>query len=119
MAVAEFLASGGYDHHLRHIRREYARNVNLLAQAVTRYFPPETRVTHPTGGIVVWVQLPDTVDSLELYKLALQNNITIAPGYLFSATDQYSKYIRLNAAAWSYPVERAVERLGELVGAMV
>lgn len=119
MAVAEFLASGGYDHHLRHIRREYARNVNLLAQAVTRYFPPETRVARPSGGIVLWVQLPQNVDSLELYKLALQNNITIAPGYLFSATDQYSNYIRLNAAAWSYPIERAVERLGEVAGTIL
>jgi len=116
MAVAEFLASGGYDHHLRQIRREYARNVNLLTQAVTRYFPPETRAARPSGGFVLWVQLPENVDSLELYKLALQNNITIAPGYLFSATDQYSNYIRLNAAAWSYPIERAVERLGEAVG---
>ena len=115
MAVAEFLASGGYDHHLRHIRREYARNVNLLSQAVTRYFPPETRVTRPTGGFVLWVQLPENVDSLELYKLALENKITIAPGYLFSATNQYSNFIRLNAVAWSYPIERAVERLGKMV----
>jgi DNA-binding transcriptional MocR family regulator len=119
MAVAEFLSSGGYDHHLRHIRREYARNVNLLTQAVTRYFPPETRVARPSGGIVLWVQLPEGVDSLKLYKLALENNITIAPGYLFSATDQYSNYVRLNAAAWSYPIERAVETLGALAGTMV
>jgi DNA-binding transcriptional MocR family regulator len=118
MAVADFLAGGGYDHHLRHIRREYARNVSLLSQAVTRYFPPETRIARPSGGIVLWVQLPQNVDSLELYKLALQNNITITPGYLFSATDQFSNFIRLNAAVWSYPIERAVERLGELVAAM-
>ena len=115
MAVAEFLASGGYDHHLRTIRREYAHHVNLLSQAVTLYFPPETRVTRPTGGFVLWVQLPENIDSLELYKLALQNNITITPGYLFSPTNQFSNFIRLNAAAWSYPIERAVERLGEMV----
>lgn len=115
MAVAEFLDSGGYDHHLRHIRREYARNVKLLSQAVTRYFPSETRVTRPSGGFVLWVQLPENIDSLELYKLALQNNITITPGYLFSPTNQFSHFIRLNAAAWSYPIERAVERLGEMV----
>jgi DNA-binding transcriptional MocR family regulator len=113
--IAEFLESGGYDHHLRTIRREYANNVNLLSQAVTRYFPPETRVTRPTGGFVLWVQLPENIDSLELYKLALQNNITITPGYLFSPTNQFSNFIRLNAAAWSYPIERAVERLGEMV----
>ena len=115
MAVAEFLESGGYDHHLRTIRREYANNVNLLSQAVTRYFSPETRVTRPTGGFVLWVQLPENVDSLELYKLALKNNITLTPGYLFSATNQFSNFIRLNAAAWTYPIERAVERLGKMV----
>jgi len=115
MVVAEFLSTGGYDHHLRQIRRECARNVNLFSQAVTRYFPPETRVSRPTGGFVLWLQLPEKVDSLELYKLALESNITIAPGYLFSATDRFSNYIRLNAVAWSYPIERAVEKLGELV----
>ncbi len=118
MAVAEFLESGGYDHHLRTIRKEYANNVNLLSQAVTRYFPPETRVTRPTGGFILWVQLPENVDSLEVYKLALKNNITITPGYLFSPTNQFSNFIRLNAAAWSYPIERAVERLGEMVATM-
>ena len=115
-AVAQFLESGGYDHHLRTIRREYENNINLLSQAVTRYFPPDTRVTRPTGGFVLWVQLPENVDSLELYKLALKNNITITPGYLFSPTNQFSNFIRLNAAAWSYPIERAVERLGGMVG---
>ena len=118
MAVAEFLESGGYDHHLRTIRREYANNVNLLSQAVTRYFPSETRVTRPSGGFVLWVQLSEDVDSLELYKLALKNNITITPGYLFSPTNQFSNFIRLNAAAWNYPIERAVERLGEMVADM-
>ena len=118
MAVAEFLVSGGYDHHLRTIRREYANNVNLLSQAVTRYFPPETRVTRPTGGFVLWVQLPESVDSLELYKLTLQNNTTITPGYLFSPTNQFSNFIRLNAAAWSYPIERAMERLGDMVSSL-
>ena len=118
MAVAEFLASGGYDRHLRHLRRETAACVDLLSQAVMRYFPPETRVTRPTGGTVLWLQLPENIDSLELYKLALQSNITITPGYLFSATNQFSDFVRLNAVAWSYPIERAVDRLGEIVETM-
>lgn len=115
MAIAQFLASGGYDHQMRRIRREYSNNVSLLSQAVTRSFPAETRVTRPTGGYVLWVQMPENVDSLELYALALKNSITITPGYLFSPTNQFSNFIRLNAAAWTYPTERAVRRLGELV----
>lgn len=118
MAIAQFLESGGYDHQLRRIRREYASNVALLSQAVTRSFPPGTRVTRPSGGFVLWVQLPENVDSLELYKLALANNITITPGYLFSPTNQFSNFIRLNAAAWTFPIERAVPKLGQLVAEM-
>jgi len=118
MAVAEFLTNGGYDHHLRSIRREYARNVNLLSQAVTQYFPSETRITRPGGGSVLWIQLPANIDSLVLYKLALKEGITIAPGYIFSATNQYTDFIRFSAAAWSYPIERAVEKLGAVVGDM-
>lgn len=118
MVVAEFLASGGYERHLRHIRREYQHNVELLSRAVTRYFPSGTRVSRPNGGFVLWVQLPDGADSLELYKQALEHGITLTPGYLFSPTNQFYDFIRLNAAAWSYPIERAVERLGEMVRAL-
>ncbi|MGZ9222573.1 MAG: aminotransferase-like domain-containing protein, partial [Anaerolineales bacterium] len=48
MAVAEFLEGGGYDQHLRRIRREYARNVELMSDAVMRYFPESTRLTRPS-----------------------------------------------------------------------
>ena len=115
MAVAEFLDSGGYDQHLRRIRREYAHNVELMSGAVMRYFPEGTRLTRPTGGFILWVQLPENVNSLELYKLALQGGITLAPGHVFSATYQFSNFIRLNAAAFNYATERALERLGEMI----
>lgn len=112
MAVAEFLESGSYDQHLRRIRRDYAHNVELMSDAVMRYFPEGTRLTRPAGGFILWVQLPEKVDSLELYKLALQSGITLAPGHVFSATFQFSNFIRLNAATFNYSTERAIEKLG-------
>lgn len=115
MAVAEFLDSGGYDHHLRRIRRVYARHVAQMSQAIVRNFPEGTRVTRPSGGFVLWVQLPEGVDSLQLYKLALKAGITLTPGYIFSATDQYRNFIRLNAAFWSFRAERAIGQLGEIM----
>jgi DNA-binding transcriptional MocR family regulator len=114
MAVAEFIACGSYDHHLRRLRREYAFNVEQMTQAVVRYFPEGTRVTRPSGGFVLWVQLPETVDSLDLYRQALRVGVTLAPGYIFSAAPKFRNFIRLNAAVWSKEVERAIGRLGEL-----
>jgi DNA-binding transcriptional MocR family regulator len=118
-AIAEFMAGGSYDPHLRRIRRIYARRVASMSQAVRRFFPEETKLTRPTGGFVLWVQLPETVDSLELYQLALKEGIAITSGYLFSATQQYRNFIRLNAANWSEEAERAVARLGELIVTLI
>jgi DNA-binding transcriptional MocR family regulator len=115
MAIAQFLESGGYDQHLRRIRREYARNVNLLSAAVMRYFPEGTRLTRPSGGLVLWVRLPENVDSLELYRVAHAAGITLAPGYVFSPTQQFPNFIRLNAAEFNYSTERALEHLGEMI----
>jgi DNA-binding transcriptional MocR family regulator len=113
--IAEFMASGGYAPYLRRIRRIYERHVASMSQAVSRYFPEQTKLTRPAGGFVLWVELPETVDSLRLYKQAQRAGIAITPGYLFSATEQYNNFIRLNAANWSDEAEAAVGRLGQII----
>jgi DNA-binding transcriptional MocR family regulator len=118
MAVASFLESGGYDHHLRRIRRIYAKQVGLMAQAVARYFPEGTKVTRPQGGYVLWVEMPAYVDSVELYRMALNSGVTIAPGPIFSARQKYRNFVRLNAAFWSDKVKDAIENLGRLAADM-
>jgi len=115
LAIARFLSSGHYDHHLRKIRRAYAQKVTAMSQAVLEAFPEGTRVTSPLGGFVLWVQMPEQVDSLVLYKMALKAGITLVPGYIFSPNDRYRNFIRLNAAYWSPKNERALLRLGGLV----
>ena len=116
LVIAEFLENGGYDHFMRAARRAYEQRVAYMAQAVQRYFPAGTRLTKPLGGFVLWVQLPERVDSLVLYEKALRAGISIAPGYMFSTTDKYRSFIRLNAATMRFATERAVARLGELAG---
>ena len=115
LTMAEFLASGGYDHYLRRIRRTHAHNMAAMSRAIRSAFPQGSKVTQPKGGYLLWVELPDGADSLELYKLALKSNITIAPGPIFSARRQYQNFIRLNAASWSPAVEAAIDRLGRLI----
>jgi len=114
LAVADFLATGGYDQYLRRIRGIYSRQISLMTQAVERSFPPGTRVSSPSGGFVLWVEMPETIDSIKLYERTLKAGITIAPGRIFSATRRYPNYIRLNAAYWSKRIEDAVAVIGGL-----
>ncbi|WP_036566207.1 PLP-dependent aminotransferase family protein [Oceanospirillum beijerinckii] len=115
MAVAEFLANGGYDRHLRRIQSAYAKQVQKMSEAVLKYFPAGTSVSYPQGGYILWVVLPTGIDTLQLHYKALDDNIGIMPGEMFSARDQYQNSLRLNCAIpWSDKVEQAIKSLGQL-----
>jgi DNA-binding transcriptional MocR family regulator len=114
MAVADFLANGGYNHHLRRIRRLYAEKVHHVSQAVSEAFPPGTRITRPSGGYVLWVEMPPSVNSLELFDRALAAGISIVPGPVFSAKGKFRNFIRLNCGnPWSEAIEQAISQLGK------
>ena len=120
MAIAEMLANGGYDHYLRGARKAYRAQAGMMIQAVKKYFPEGTRVTRPTGGTVLWVEFPGRIDSVELYRKALEKNISIVPGPLFSPKRQYGNCIRLNCGnTWSERTEEAMITLGRLAERMI
>ncbi len=116
LTVAAFLANGGYDRHLRHLRRAYHEQMLRMQQAVRAYFPAETCMTRPTGGHVLWLEMPEGFDSIRLYQEALGQGVAIAPGVMFSASGQgYGNCFRLNTAVpWSDPVDAAMQTLGKL-----
>ncbi|MCW5624399.1 MAG: PLP-dependent aminotransferase family protein [Burkholderiales bacterium] len=95
-AIAEFLAHRSVDRHLRPLRQTLMRQLDGMSAAVSRYFPAGTRVTRPEGGYQLWVELPESVDALELFRLALDHDISLAPGPIFSAHRGFGHCIRLN-----------------------
>ncbi|MDR8397424.1 MULTISPECIES: aminotransferase-like domain-containing protein [Paraburkholderia] len=117
LAIAEFLERDGFEHHLRKVRKAYAQQANLMKAIVSRFFPEGTRMSNPAGGYVLWVELPPKVDAMRLYKLALDQGITIGPGYMFSVSETtYRNFIRLNySSPWSSEIEQAVITVGKLV----
>ena len=116
LMLAEFLAQGGYDRHLRVIRRAFADQVRQMTDAVTAHFPPGTKVTRPVGGFVVWVELPFDIDTMDLYDAAVTQGFSFAPGRLFSSTDRYRNCMRLSCGhPWSSRREHAVVKLGQLI----
>lgn len=116
LTVAAFLSNGGYDRHLRQLRRAYQSQMSRMTQAICDYFPSETRVTRPNGGHVLWVELPEGFDSLALYETALQHHVSIAPGVIFSPSGSYNNCFRLNCGLpWSEDIDRAMQTLGKLI----
>lgn len=114
-ALGLFLESGGYAHHLRRLRRAYAGRVDRLRGLIDTVFPTGTRATLPTGGFLVWVELPDGCNADALFDAALAHNISITPGSLYSPSGRYTRHIRLSGCyAFSDRHVHALMTLGEL-----
>ena len=119
-AFAEFLASGGYDSHLRRIRRTFSENIDRMIRTIDRAFPRGTRVSRPDGGFVLWVQLPKPLASRELFEAALKKGICFVPGDVFSASNRYANCLRVSCgSAWHARIEKGLETLGGLAGAIL
>jgi DNA-binding transcriptional MocR family regulator len=116
LAIAEMLANGGFEHHLRRMRKTFRENVTRMTQAIAASFPDGTRVSRPAGGFVLWVELPEQIDGMTLHDAAIEQRISIAPGELFSPTPpRFDHFIRINCGqVWSEKIERAIETLGKL-----
>ncbi|MBT4078469.1 MAG: hypothetical protein HOE78_17985 [Gammaproteobacteria bacterium] len=83
---------------------------------ISRLFPTGTRISDPQGGFVLWVELPRNINCYDIYTEALQHNIGITPGMLFSATRKFKNYIRINCGfPWTDETEQALEQLAGII----
>ena len=116
LTVSRLLDSGGYERHLRTMKVALSQNTSRLIERIGQYFPGNTKVTRPGGGMTLWLELDKKIDTTQLSHQALLQGISVAPGQIFSSSpDKYKNCLRLNCAiGWSDKVESAIKALGDL-----
>lgn len=120
LTLAEFLSGGQYDRHMARCRSIYKLQMEATRHAIIRDFPTGTRISSPKGGFTLWVQLPRGLNTFDLYSRAIEQQISIIPGPLFSATDKYTNYLRICASIlWTPEVRQAISRLGIIISDML
>lgn len=105
IAIARYLSAGGYSRHLRHLRRAFQTQVMQIRNAVLSAFPPDIAISEPQGGMFLWVELPEGVDSVELQRRAIVKKIMIVPGTVFCPVAAIRNRIRINCG---YPVDHRI-----------
>lgn len=118
IAVADFMGSKAYDRHLARLRQRVKAQREAMADAIARHFPPGTRLNAPTGGMLLWVELPEGVSGTEVHEHAQRDGVRVAPGMLFSNAGRYEGFLRISCCATSaQETEEAARRLGNAVRA--
>lgn len=113
-AMQLYLASGQLTGHLNRVRGELRTRCEVACRAAREYLPAGAEWVEPTGGLYLWVRLPDDgPTAAELYATAVQHGVAYAVGTLFHTNGDGSRYVRINFGA--HKPQRIVEgfrRLG-------
>ncbi|MDF1896851.1 PLP-dependent aminotransferase family protein [Rahnella contaminans] len=121
LALADFLQKGGqqggYDTHLRRLRRVLEQRQMAMHHAIIKEFPAQVSVSQPQGGYFLWLDLGDNVDAARVYQHALAKGVSVAPGTMFSADERFRHCLRINTSfEWGPHTAHAISVLAALVG---
>ncbi|GAB1043138.1 MAG: PLP-dependent aminotransferase family protein [Shewanella algae] len=116
LALAHYLSTRSYETHLRQLRRTLEQRKFATWQALKNRLPDSVRVHYGDGGYFLWVELPEGRDTTELYRQALSQGISLAPGQMFSAHREFSHCFRINASLPGGPkLEQSIASLAKLI----
>ncbi len=115
--LAYEVSKGGFlDEHIKTIRKVYGERRNHMLAALERYFPPGVEWTRPQGGLFLWVKMPEWIDSIELFKQAVEEKVAFVPGQNFFPNGGGHNTMRLNFSnATPEQIEEGIARLGRVL----
>lgn len=130
-AVTEFFVSGpmqeaalevvhapAWQRHLRRVRATLATRRDVLVAATRRQLGTASVTAVPSGGIHLWVRLPDAADSEDVARRAGAAGVVVSPGRRWFPAEPTGSFLRVSyACAAEADLERAVAVLGRVADA--
>ena len=113
----EYVARGHIDPQIEKIKKVYKRKMELMLQGMDEFMPEGIKWMRPEGGMFLWVELPESIDSDELLKKALKKRVAFVTGKAFYADPKDGLHtMRLN---FTHPADQVIteglRRLGSVV----
>ncbi len=114
--VHEAVQDGFLDAHIPGIRSLYAQQCERMLAALEREFPARARWNRPEGGMFIWVELPEGVDTGALLARAVERNVAFVPGAPFYALEPRVNTLRLSfVTVPGAKIDAGIKVLGSLV----
>lgn len=114
----DVLTAPGWPRHLGSLRRALRERRDALAGAIAELLPGCVLGTIPSGGVHLWLQLPDSCSDTDVADLAAARGLAVGPGRVSFAGEPPGSYLRLSYAAAEAPaLVRGAEILAEVLAA--
>lgn len=116
MITSLYLQTHDLEKDLVEKREVYGRRRNAMVKALEEEMPDGVTVTHPRGGLFLWLELPGEIDSRQLLRISLARGVAFVPGEAFFPNTQRKNTMRLNFS--NMPEERIIEGVRRLAAAV-
>ena len=111
-----FCRSGRLSEHLERLCRVNAGRLNAMLSALADALPPEATWTRPAGGMTLWVQLHEQIDTRTLLRDAAERGLLFTPGIAFFPDGQGGHALRLS---FNREDEKRITRGVRLLGSLI
>ena len=112
-ALDAFVTVGRYQTYLHRSSQTFRKRRDAMLKAIGRHLPGRVSFDVPSGGLFIWLRLPDSMSANELLPLACKEGVAFVPGKYFFTDNLGDGWMRLNFV--SQPVddiEEGIKRLG-------
>ncbi len=96
--LLRFAESGRLEQHRLRMLAAGRERLQAALSACEKYLPAETRFTRPTGGMSLWIQLPEPLDPAALLPRAEREGVTYLPGKYFAVSHPQPNSLRISFA---------------------
>ena len=121
MVVNDVAQRGFLKVHVKRLRKEYRRRRDTMLDSLAEFWPEGCSWTHPHGGLFLWAQVPETVDTQELFHIAVERKVAYVPGINFFPNGDGGQHaMRLNFSnANPEKIVEGIRRLGVAIREMM
>jgi 2-aminoadipate transaminase len=114
----EYLRQNRLLEHIDETVELYKTKCQVMLKALDLHIPkhPDIHWTRPEGGLFLWMRLPDYINTTEMFKKAIDENVAYVIGSAFYADGGGTNAMRLNFSFPSeYQIFEGVKRLAKVI----
>ena len=114
--IDKFLRLGYMPEQLAKSNKIHSERMNKMQEMIKQYFPSNVKYTRPSGGLFIWAELREDINTLDVLQKSTQRDVAFIPGSHFCAEGDGLNTMRLNFSNSSFErIEKGIKILAETI----
>ena len=114
--IDKFLRLGYMPEQLAKSNKIHSERMNKMQEMIKQYFPSNVKYTRPSGGLFIWAELREDINTLDVLQKSTQRDVAFIPGSHFFAEGDGLNTMRLNFSNSSFErIEKGIKILAETI----